>query len=186
MTPTIIIISGPGGVGKNSVFNGILKRFPKMLVPITRLTSRPRRPTEHDGGEYRFVRSDEFQKTIRLGAMLEYNLFNGHYYGVPKTPVEQTLASSRSPLLVVDVHGARAIRKKYPNQTLTIFLTAPLDQLRARYIVRGQTPAEADARLKIAQEQELPEQRWYDAVIDNPDGALEHTIDQVAKLIEER
>lgn len=181
--PRVIVLSGPGGVGKTTIANELLRQLSDQLTTITKLTSRQPREGERDGDEFHFLSDQDFLGAIQRGELLEYNLFNGHYYGVPKQALDAALASGKSPLLVVDVNGARAIQAHYPDRSLLIFLSAPFDQLRNRYIRRGHDEQEADQRLKIALEQELPQASWYDAIIENHENNLAKAVDAIVKLI---
>ena len=183
MTPHVIVISGPGGVGKNTVARGLIETSRREFVAITKLTTRLIRPGETDGDEFHFISAEDFERRIATHQLLESNLFNGYYYGVPKSPVDLALAQGQNPILVIDVNGARATRAHYGNQAFLIFLTAPPNELRRRYIARGQSQAEAEKRLQIGEREELPEQHWYDFVIENGDGQLEAVITAIANKI---
>ena len=183
MPPHIIVISGPGGVGKNTIATGLIRAFPREFVPITKVTTRAMRPSETAGDEFNFISVDEFKRRITDHELLEFNIFNNNYYGVPKKPVDLALAQGKSPILVIDVNGARATRRHYGRQAYLVFLTAPLEDLRQRYIDRGQSPEEADKRLQIAQQAELPEQRWYNLVVENQSGQVNEVIETIADKI---
>jgi guanylate kinase len=184
MSARVIVLSGPGGVGKTTIAHALLERFPEALTSITKLTSRERRPHEVDGQEFHYISSDEFREAIERGELLEHTLFNGNYYGVPKKPLDEALASGKSPLLVLDINGARAVRKAYGDRSLLVSLIAPVEQLRERYLRRGQSAEEAEQRVKIAIEKELPDADQYDFTFENKEGRLNETIDEIAKLIQ--
>ena len=180
--PRILVLAGPGGVGKNTVQAALVQKFPNQLVSITKWTTRPRRIGEHEGAEFHFVTTKAFQEGLRDNKLLEHTFFNGNFYGVPRQPVDDTLRNQRSPVLVIEKNGAAAIQRHYPGQSLAIFLTAPLAELRQRYIERGQTSVEADARMNIAKE-ELAQHSWSDLVVENRTGQLDQTVEAIAKAI---
>ncbi len=183
MQPHVIVISGPGGVGKNTVADGLIQTYPREFVSVTKLTTRAIRPGETEGNEFNFLSPKEFKHRLAAHELLEFNIFNNNYYGVPKSPVDLALAQGKSPILVIDVNGARATRRHYGTQAYLVFLTAPIDDLRRRYIARGQSEQEAAKRIQIARHAELPEQRWYDLVLENPNGHVGEVIQTIAKKI---
>ncbi len=183
MQPLVIILSGPGGAGKTTVMRLLTETSPQ-FVPITKLTTRAPREGESDGQEFHFISIPEFQALLNSGKLLESNLYNGNYYGVPKLDVGQALASGRCPVLVTEHNGARAIRQHYPTQSVLIFITAPEVVLLDRYLRRGQTNTEATARIQIAIREELPEARWYDSVIENIENEPQKTTKKVIDFIE--
>ena len=183
MSARVIVISGPGGVGKNTVANELITAFPREFAAVTKLTTRAIRRGEQDGSEFHFITIDEFKKRLNQGELLEFNIFNGHYYGVPRRPVDDILAEGINPVLVIDVNGARATREHYKDKAFLIFLTAPLADLRQRYIDRGQRPEEADKRIEIALRDELPQQEWYDVVLENRNGEIAKVVATIADRV---
>ena len=183
MKPHIIVISGPGGVGKNTIASRLIAANPLEFVAITKLTTRAIRPGEQAGNEFHFLTIPEFENRQTNHELLESNNFNGQWYGVPRLPVDTALTQGKSPVLVIDVNGARAIRTHYGRQAYLIFITAPVADLKQRYVSRGQSLKEAQRRIDIAMKDELPEQYWYDCVIANPDGQLDRVVQTIADQI---
>ena len=91
----LLVISGPAGVGKGTINLSLISRNSDIRMSVSATTRQPR-PGEIDGVHYFFKTEEEFQKMIESGAFLEYmRVFNTHYYGTPKSFVEQELAEGR-------------------------------------------------------------------------------------------
>ncbi|HET7376368.1 MAG TPA: guanylate kinase, partial [Anaerolineae bacterium] len=118
----LVVLSGPSGVGKDSVLN----RMKELGLPfhfVVTMNSRPKRPTEIEGVDYHFVSVNQFVAMIEHGELLEHAVVYGDYKGIPKRQVKEALASGKDVLLRIDVQGAATIRRLVP-QALLIFLMA--------------------------------------------------------------
>ncbi len=178
----LFVLSGPSGVGKDSVLRALrAEGFPLRFV-VT-VTTRPQRPGEVHGRDYFFVSPAEFQRLKDQGRLLEWAVVHGHEYGTPLDQVQSALLAGQDVLLKIDVQGAAQVKRRVPGAVF-IFLAPPsLEDLAARLIQRGtESPAAlarrlADARLEL---QRLPE---YDYVVVNRAGALETAVAHLKAII---
>lgn len=108
--PLLIVISGPSGVGKDSIIQRMKQRDLPVRFVVT-ATTRPARPEETDGVDYFFMTSDQFAEMIEQGQLLEYAIVYNDYKGIPKDQVRQALASGKDVVMRLDVQGAGTIRK---------------------------------------------------------------------------
>ncbi|MGE0710269.1 MAG: guanylate kinase [Planctomycetota bacterium] len=163
---TILVVSGPSGVGKSSVCTRLLHGG-EIILSVSATTRAPR-GHEQDGVDYQFLTPDEFQRRVDAGYFLEWARVHGQTcYGTPRAPVEDALAKGRHVLLDIDVQGAQLLREQ-GLPVASVFLKAPgPDELRRRLEGRGDTDAaEIERRLERA-EQELREAWRYDLVVTN-------------------
>lgn len=166
----VVVISGPGGVGKGTVVAALRHAHPDLAVSIS-ATTRPPRPGELDGVHYHFVTSGTFQQMIDAGEFVEWATFNGNRYGTPWRSL--AAASSSAPIVLeIDVQGAEQIRDREAavgdvDATL-VFLEPPSwADLEARLRGRGsETPDSIEARLRIGRE-EMAAAHWFDHRIVN-------------------
>jgi len=180
--PLLIVVSGPSGVGKDSV----IKRMRELSYPfrfVVTATDRPRRPDEVDGVDYYFVSTERFQEMISRNELFEYARVYDQYKGIPKAQVLQALAGGEDVLMRLDVQGASTLQRIVP-QAVSIFLTPPsLDVLVTRLSKRAtDSRQQIEHRLAIA----LAEMRCiesFDYVVVNREGQLDETVRQVAAII---
>ena len=163
----LLVISGPAGVGKGTINISLISRNSDIRMSVS-ATTRPPRPGEIDGVHYFFKTEEEFQKMIESGAFLEYmRVFNTHYYGTPKSFVEQELAEGRSVILEIDVQGAMRVKAAYPDAVLIFIAPPSMSELKSRLIHRGTESSEAiDRRFETAY-QEMKYIDRYDYVVVN-------------------
>lgn len=176
----LIIVSGPSGVGKDTIVNRYLAKNSNASPSISATTRAPRKG-EVDGKHYFFITRDEFEDMIQQGAMLEYAEYGSNYYGTPKKKVEDMLESGKNVILVIEVQGAMKVKEQFP-ETVLIFLAPPtLECLRQRLEHRGtEDEALIRRRLKIAHE-EIQQAVHYDYILRNTD--IEGTADLLDTII---
>ena len=105
MKGKLFAISGPSGVGKNSVLNRVMQLRDRVQYSVS-ATSRPMRPGEIDGKSYYFVTREQFEQMIAAGELLEHAEYVGNYYGTPLKPIQAALAAGTDVVMDVDVVGA--------------------------------------------------------------------------------
>mgnify|MGYP001055036534 FL=1 len=175
----LLVISGPAGVGKGTINLSLISRNSDIRMSVSATTRAPR-PGEIDGVHYFFTSEEEFQKMIESGAFLEYmRVFNTHYYGTPKSFVEQELDEGRSVILEIDVQGAMRVKAAYPDAVLIFIAPPSMSELKSRLIHRGTESSEAiERRFETAyHEMELVDRYDYVVVNDILDLAIARTED---------
>ena len=176
----LYVISGPSGVGKDTLMALVFKRVPNLVSSVS-VTSRAPRPGEEEGREYFFKSKDETQKMIQNGELIEWNEFAGNIYGTSKAFVEDKLAQGFDILFCIDVNGAANIKKAYPEAKL-IFIEPPsIEVLQERLAGRGtETEDQINSRLAVA-ESELKRRNEFDKIVINND--LETAANEIINYI---
>lgn len=173
----LIIISGPSGAGKGTVYNEVVARRPNIKKSVS-VTTRNPRPGEVDGVHYYFRTLEQYQEMIAKGEFLETASVYCNYYGTPKAPVLKMLADGNDVMFEIDTLGAEQIRKKYP-KSITIFLMPPsFEELERRLRGRGTESEEAITRRLGLARSELSKYKLFDYIVfnDNVENAIEGVI----------
>ncbi|MHB8508410.1 MAG: guanylate kinase [Candidatus Dormibacteria bacterium] len=178
-----MVVSGPSGVGKDTVLARVFELDPQLSYSVSYTTRQPR-PGERDGVDYSFVSDAAFDGLIQAGRMLEWASVHNHRSGTGRDRVEKLLEQGRDMVLNVDVQGGAAVRGLVDG-ALLVFLAPPsLEELAARLAKRAtESAAELERRAGDAQI-EMGYADQYDAVVVNDD--IERAAHEVLKLIEER
>jgi len=173
MSGKIVILSGPSGVGKDSVLERWKSADPKVVRVVAYCTRAPR-AGEQDGVDYHFCSREEFMRMANAGDFLEYKEVHGNLYATPLKDMEALLAEGKIAVLKIDVQGALTVMEKRPD-VLSIFLLPPsLDELERRIRSRGtDDEATIQKRLKNAHDELAVADRYqYRVVNDDIDRAV--------------
>jgi guanylate kinase len=180
--PLLIVISGPSGVGKDSVLELMKARGLPFHFVITATTRAPR-PDEKDGVDYFFLSQDEFARMIDEGELLEYAVVYKDYKGIPKSQVRKALASGKNVIMRIDVQGAETVRK-LAKDALLIFLTPQDEEELIRRLEKRDTETKESLKLRIATaRQEYKNIGLFDYIVVNRDDRLEETVDNIEAII---
>ncbi len=163
-------IVAPSGAGKSSLVAALLAEDDEIQLSIS-YTTRPPRPGEAEGREYRFVSRARFEELIAQDEFLEHAEVYGNLYGTSKRWIETRRATGADVLLEIDWQGARQVRKLFPDMTYIYILPPSIEVLRERLIKRGQDAAEVIERRLAAAREDLRHISNADYVIINQDFA---------------
>ena len=164
----LIVISGPSGVGKDTVVSRYYQEHQECMLSVSATTREPR-PGEFEGVHYFYISRDEFNRKIKSGEMLEYAEYNGNCYGTPADNVEKMRAAGNDVILVIEVQGAKKVQKLCPEAVLVFIMPPSVEELRSRLETRGTENAEAvNARMQVASK-EMEAAPGYDYVLVNND-----------------
>ena len=141
MKGRLFIVSGPSGVGKNTILNQIIARCKNVRYSIS-ATSRAMRPGEVDGKSYYFVTRERFEQMIARGELLEFAEYVGNYYGTPLQPILDATAQGIDIVMDLDVVGALKVREKVPDAVLVFIMAPSFEEIERRLRARGDVSPE--------------------------------------------
>jgi guanylate kinase len=181
--PLLVVISGPSGVGKDTVAR-LLLEAPDTFYFVVTATTRPPRPGEVDGYDYFFVSHDDFARMIEEDELLEYAVVYNDYKGVPKQQIRDAMASDRDVIMRVDVQGAATIRKIVPN-AIFIFLSAKSEEELIKRLRERKSETAEGLNLRIATaRQEMKRVSEFDYCVVNAEGELQRTVQLILSIID--
>lgn len=181
-TPLVIVISGPSGVGKDSVINRMKERNLPFHFVVT-ATTRPARDNEIHGMDYFFLSFDQFAEMIEKDELLEYAIVYNDYKGIPKDQVRKALKSGKDVIMRIDVQGAATIREKYP-ESLLIFLTTSSEAEMVNRLRLRKSETREGLNLRIAMARQEVKRIWdFDYVVINRDEQLDEAVDVIQSII---
>lgn len=173
-------MSGPSGAGKSTVVEGLAAIMPFHFS--VSMTTRPPRPGEVNGVDYRFVDGERFEEAVAAGELIEWAEYGGNRYGTPVTEVEGPRRGGRDVLLDIEMVGARNVKRAFPD-AIMIFIAPPgLEALEQRLRRRGDT-SEADIarRVAVARDQIAEAQTLFEHHVVNDD--LKTAVRRVAGIL---
>ena len=177
---TLFVVSAPSGAGKTTLCREIRLRLPDLAYSVS-VTTRPPRPGEIDGADFRFVGVSEFQAMLARGEFAEWATVHGNLYGTRARALEDALATGRDVLLDIDTQGAAQLRARYPDAVLIFILAPSVKELEQRLRERrSNMDADIERRLVRARE-EIALWRQYDYLIVNRD--VKEAMEQLESII---
>ena len=181
--PLLVVISGPSGVGKDTVLDHMKERGLPFHFVVT-ATTRPKRPDEIEGQDYFFVEEAVFLKMIEEGELIEHALVYDQYKGVPRQQVREAMDSGQDVVLRVDVQGAKTIRG-LASEALLIFLIASDEEELERRLRKRRTESEDSLQLRLqTAREELEYLDIFDYVVLNADSRVDKAVDAILAIIE--
>jgi len=180
----LVIISGPSGVGKDTIITELKERNPDAHRHyVVTCTTRRRRPNEVDGVDYHFLTDEAFEALRQRGQLLEANEVHGNWYGTPRDQVAAALKDGRDAVLKIDVQGARAVRRAVADALLVFVVPPSLEALAERLEGRStETPDQLKRRHQDAAG-ELARQVDFDHVVVNETGQVARTAAEIERVI---
>jgi guanylate kinase len=183
----LIIFSAPSGSGKTTIVRYLLEQPELNLAFSVSATSRTRRGKERQGEHYYFMNVSEFKKHIKNDDFLEWEeVYRDNFYGTLKSEVERLWAEGKNVIFDIDVVGGLRIKKKYPKETLAVFVKPPsVDELKIRLKKRS-TESDNKINMRIAKASvELATAPQFDKIIKNYDldTALKEAYQLVAEFV---
>ena len=184
----LVIISGPSGVGKDTIIEALRRRDAEAgrdrdRYYVVTCTTRAPRNGEVDGVNYHFMSREEFLDQRAARGFLEANEVHGNWYGSPRGPVRDALVAGRDVILKIDVQGAQVVKEQV-TEALLIFIVPPsletlFDRLRSRATetVDELETRQADAAVELAR------QKDYDHIVVNETGQVERTAEEIDRII---
>ena len=178
----MLVLSSPSGAGKTTISRDLLAREPDLSMSVS-VTTRAKRPGETPGVDYHFIDPTEFNLRVNRRELLEYAKVFGHYYGTPRTPVEEALAAGRDVLFDIDWQGTQQLAENAPEDLVSVFVLPPSTrELERRLKSRAQDSAEVVSQRMAQAANELSHWAEYDYVIVNSD--VEASVRQVQAILQ--
>jgi len=176
----LFVVSAPSGTGKTTVVERLVQILPSLALSRS-YTSRTMRGGETEGIDYNFITRARFETMIAENAFLEWADVFGNYYGTCAADCERELAGGRDLVLVIDVQGARQVRKHRPD-TVGVFVLPPsFETLEQRLRGRSQDSEEAIRRRLATARQEIAAVDEYDYVVVNDE--LDACVDRLRAIV---
>ena len=180
--PLLAIISGPSGVGKDTVINELRKLERPWYFPITS-TTRPLRSGEENGREYHFLTRDDFVRKVARAEFLEHAEVYGNFYGVPRSEVRDGLKSGKDVILKIDVQGASTIKNIIPGAILIFIVAESRSELISRLSHRQTESSEELQRRISTAEEELSRISEFDYRVINKAGDVQNAVNTIDSII---
>lgn len=177
----LIVISGPSGVGKDTVIRRLLELDPNLVYSVSG-TTRKARPGEKPDQNYTFLTRERFEELVKKRAFLEHATYNRHLYGTFRDRVERARKEGRDVVLKIDVQGAEQVRRLVPD-AISMFVVAPSEhELEERLEGRGSESAEEIASRREIAKREMKYASEYEHVVTNDD--VERAVGEILRIID--
>lgn len=180
--PMLVVLSGPSGVGKDTLLKRLKERGHDFAFVVT-MTTRPKRDGEIEGVDYLFVNKSMFADMMQADELLEHSVVYGDYKGIPKQQVRDAIKSGKDVLMRIDVQGAAKIRKIVPN-VVTIFLAPESEGELERRLAERKTETPENLKIRIATaREEMKRISEFDYVVVNRANAQDQAVGQIVAII---
>lgn len=176
----IVIIEGPSGAGKDSIFNALIERYPQYFSHVVSTTTRQMRINETQGNPYNFVDDETFERMVQNGDIFEKTERHGTKRGMSQKSFDEILDLEKYPIKDCDKYGLKALKKIYGDKIISIFLTVPKKEIEKRLKIRGDSPEDLKRRLNNYDEH-IKQSKYYDHHVENLD--FEKAVNDILEII---
>lgn len=177
----MLVLSSPSGAGKTTLSRELLAQDANVALSVS-VTTRKMRPGENEGRDYRFIDRKQFDAMVDSDELLEWAEVFDNYYGTPKKPVMEALATGRDVLFDIDWQGTQQLREKARADLVSVFVLPPsIPELERRLRTRAQDDYETIHRRMAKAADEMSHWAEYDYVVINRD--LEQAFADVAAIL---
>ena len=183
MEGKLLIFSAPSGAGKTTIVRHLLERFPQLEFSVSACSRMPR-DGEVNGKDYYFLTVDEFRNRIENGEFVEWEeVYPGSYYGTLWSEIKRIWDKGHHVMFDVDVKGGVNLKRKFPDNSLAVFVMPPsIDELRERLLKRG-TETEESLKMRIGKAQEeMTYANQFDYVLTN--NQVESAFAEAERIVE--
>jgi guanylate kinase len=177
----LLVLSSPSGAGKTTITQLLVERDPTLSRSIS-VTTRPARPGETDGADYRFIDQPRFDAMAAAGELLEHATVFGNCYGTPRQPIDDAIAAGQDVVADVDWQGTQQLTENLRSDLVTVFILPPdMATLEARLKTRAQDSSAVVAARMAKSAEEMSHWSEYDYVVVNRD--LAESVAEVAAIV---
>jgi guanylate kinase len=177
----LLVLSSPSGAGKTTITRRLLERDTTLSLSVS-VTTRPRRPSEVDGKDYRFIDQATFDRMVAGGELLEHATVFGHCYGTPRQPIDKAIAAGRDIVTDIDWQGTQQVSASLSRDLVTVFILPPsTEALESRLRTRAQDSDAVVAQRMAKSSEEMSHWPEYGYVIVNDD--LDASVAQAQAIV---
>lgn len=180
MRNLVVVIDGPGGVGKDSILYKLIDKYPSIYERFITVTTREMRAGECEGHPYNFVTEIEFKQRLDTGDIFESTYRHQTYRGMSRKLIDAVLQSGKIAIGSADINGMAPLKKNYGKDVIFVFIKAPREDIEARLIKRGDSKQEMESRLKEFDDY-IAREHLYDYSIENK--SLDKAVDELHTFI---
>lgn len=180
----LLVFTAPSGAGKTTIVRHLLTHYSDQLAFSVSATTREKRSHEQDGRDYYFLSPETFKAKIREDAFVEWEeVYPDQFYGTLKSEVERLWKDGKSILFDIDVKGALAVKKCYPEECFTVFVKPPSLEILIERLTKRQTEDESSLQRRINRmKEELSYEQKFDYILVND--ILEVALNDAEKMVQ--
>ena len=179
----IYVISGPSGVGKDTLMDLIFEKYNQDLHIAVTATTRQPRSSEKNGINHYFKSETEFKDLINEKLLIEWAKVYDNFYGVPYSEIIDNLKIQKKVLLRVDVQGAKRLKKIIPESNFIFISPESENDLRLRLEKRHENSTVEIEKRIIESKKEVKEADWFDYIVINYPDKIEKAVDELTLLL---
>jgi len=180
MKNLVVVIEGPGGVGKDSILYGLIDKYPDVYERFVTATTRQMRDGESEGRPYNFITEAEFKERLSSGDIFESTYRHQTYRGMSRRLIDKILNAGKIAIGSADINGMAPLKKNYGKDVVFVFIKAPREDIEARLLKRGDSAQDVQSRMTEFDEY-MAREHLYNHSIENK--SLDKAVDELHTFI---